>query len=119
MIGLDKARLMADQARLGATKNGLRGKSSLTDAEKVSQDFEAVFLGQMLEHMFEGVESNPIGGSSFADDTFRSYMLEEYSKIMSRSGGIGLADHVQREILKLQEVDDYADTGGSPRLQLR
>ena len=31
-------------------------------------------------------------------------MFQEYGKAVARQGGIGLADMVQKEILKLQEV---------------
>ena len=31
-------------------------------------------------------------------------MTEEYGKIIARSGGIGVADHVKREMLRMQEV---------------
>ena len=30
-------------------------------------------------------------------------MVQEYGKAIARSGGIGIADSVQREILKMQE----------------
>ena len=31
-------------------------------------------------------------------------MVEQYGKSIARSGGIGIADSVEREILKLQEI---------------
>jgi Rod binding domain-containing protein len=31
-------------------------------------------------------------------------MVEQYGKQISQSGGIGIADYVKRELLKLQEV---------------
>ena len=40
-----------------------------------------------------------------AEATWRSQLNEEYSKVISKRGGIGLADVLQREILRLQEVE--------------
>jgi hypothetical protein len=31
-------------------------------------------------------------------------MIDEYGKLISRSGGLGIADQVKREMLKIQEV---------------
>lgn len=73
--------------------------------DAAAQDFEAVFISQMLEHMFDGVQTNEIFGGGEAEDIYRSMMIDEYGKIMSKAGGIGLADHVKRQLLTLQEME--------------
>ncbi len=71
---------------------------------KTAQDFEAVFLSQMLKPMFDGIETEaPFGGGS-AEKMYRSLMVEEYGKSIAQSGGIGLADSIMSEMLKMQEV---------------
>ena len=71
---------------------------------KAAQEFESVFLGQMMAPMFEGLgEDDPFGGGPSAK-VYRSMMVQEYGKVIARSGGIGIAEAVEREILKLQEV---------------
>ncbi len=73
-------------------------------AREVAEDFEALFLAQMLAPMFAGLRTEgPFGGGS-AEKTYRSLLVEEYGKAVARAGGVGIADAVQREILKLQEV---------------
>jgi Rod binding domain-containing protein len=73
-------------------------------ARKTAQEFEAVFLGRMFESMFSGVgEDGPMGGGASAAP-FRAMLTDEYARSVSASGGIGLADHVYREILALQEA---------------
>lgn len=72
-------------------------------AREAAQEFEAVFLSQMLGHMFAGLPTDgPFGGGP-AEATYRSLMINEYGKQIARAGGIGLADQVMTEILKLQE----------------
>ena len=81
--------------------------SATTDADaaqRTAQDFEAFFLAQMFEHMFSGVEPDAMFGGGEGEQVFRSMMFQEYGKTVARQGGIGLADMVQKEILKLQEV---------------
>ena len=39
--------------------------------DDTAQDFEAVFISQMLEHMFDGVETDPLTGGGEAEDEQR------------------------------------------------
>lgn len=71
---------------------------------KAAVDFEAVFLTEMLKPMFEGIEAEePFGGGN-SEDIWRSFQLGEFGKAIARSGGIGLAPVVYRELLQLQEA---------------
>lgn len=76
-----------------------------TEARKVSEEFEAIFVQQMVEQMWSGIETDgPFGGGN-AERIFRSLLNEEYSIQIARGGGLGIADNVYREILKLQEIE--------------
>jgi Rod binding domain-containing protein len=72
--------------------------------DKVAKDFESVFIAQMLAPMFEGVEVDEMFGGGTGEEMYRSLMIEEYGKIMAKSGGIGIADQVKAELLRLQEM---------------
>jgi len=77
---------------------------SQKQARKVADDFEAVFLSQMLKPMFEGIKPEaPFGGGN-SEAMWRSMQIEEYGKAITKAGGIGIADSVYREMIKLQEV---------------
>ncbi len=69
-----------------------------------AEEFEAVFLSQMLEPMFKGIETDGMFGGGSSEKIYQSVMLQEYGKALARSGGVGIADAVEREILRLQEV---------------
>lgn len=72
---------------------------------EVAQEFEAQFISQMLGTMFQGVETDgPLGGGE-AENIYRSMLIDQYGKAMSRAGGIGVAEHVKREMLRMQEVE--------------
>ena len=86
---------------LGADGPGQTGNTAA--ARQAAEDFEAVFLSQMLSHMFAGVETGGPFGGGHAEEVFRSVMVDEYGKMMARSGGVGIADNVMSEILRIQE----------------
>ena len=76
---------------------------SLDKIKAVAGEFESVFLNNMLEEMFAGVgEDDPFGNSEGAA-TWRSLQTEEFGRAISRAGGIGLAEHVERHLIALQE----------------
>ena len=73
--------------------------------KEAAEAFEAFFLSQMLADMFSGVETDPIFGGGPGETVFRSLMIDEYGKSLARNGGVGIADSVLQEIVRLQEVD--------------
>jgi Rod binding domain-containing protein len=78
--------------------------ANATTAKKAAQDFESVFVSQMLGQMFSGLATDgPFGGGE-GEAMFRSLMLDEYGKQITAQGGIGLADAVTRQLLKHQEI---------------
>lgn len=89
------------------TTRGPQGGSAKTveQARKAGEEFEAMFLGQMLQHMFAGIETNSEFGGGTGEDMWRSVLVEQYGKEISRNGGIGIADAVVRELLKNQESE--------------
>lgn len=72
-------------------------------AAAAAKDFEAVFLAEMLKPMFETVEVDDTFGGGHGEEVFRGLMVQEYGKMLSQKGGIGLATHIQAQLLKLQE----------------
>ncbi len=73
-------------------------------AHKAAENFESFFLQQSFESMFQGIGSDTLFGGGEGETIYRSLLLQEYSKVAAKSGGIGIADAVQREILRTQEM---------------
>lgn len=69
-----------------------------------AEDFEAVFLSEMLRPMFENLQVDGLLGGGSAERIYQSFMVQEYGKSMAKAGDIGIADMVERELLKMQEV---------------
>ena len=62
-------------------------------ARSAAQAFEASFLAEMLRH--SGLNANPAGfGGGAGEDAFSGLLTEEYARLLSARGGIGLAERV-------------------------
>jgi peptidoglycan hydrolase FlgJ len=79
-----------------------------------AQDFEAFFIGQMMEHMMAGMETDPTFGGGPGEDMWRSMLNQEYGKEIAKTGKLGVADHVMRGMLAAQEQRD-AESGRAPK----
>ena len=71
--------------------------------DKTSQDFEAMFATQMLQPMFEGIPVNPTFGGGHGEEVMRSFMLQEYGKMLAKGGRLGIAAQVKSEMIRAQE----------------
>ena len=94
------------QAQISASKTGTLGNMRGLDdkaARATAENFEAVFLSQMLGPMFDTLPTDGIMGGGQAEGIYRDMMVDEVGKSIAKSGGIGIADSIYREILKLQE----------------
>lgn len=78
--------------------------SSPNEIRKAAQDLEAMFLGQMFNHMFSGIKTDGPFGGGHAEKMFQSLLVQEYGKVIASQGGIGIADQIERQLLGLQEV---------------
>lgn len=73
---------------------------------ETAQAFEASFLSSMFKPMFDGIKTDgPFGGGQ-GEAMFRSFLTDALAKQTTKAGGIGLADTVQREMLKLQGLSE-------------
>lgn len=73
-------------------------------AWKASQDFEQVFLNNMFQHMFSGLEGDgPLGGKG-AGGVWRSFLIDKYAENFTKSGGVGIAKQVYSTLLAQQET---------------
>jgi flagellar protein FlgJ len=73
-------------------------------AIKAAEDFEAVFITEILGSMFEGIKTDgPFGGGP-GEQIFRSLLLDRYGRSLASQGGFGIADSVKRQLLATQEI---------------
>ncbi len=100
MNGLSAATV--DPALLAGTPRATTADFARTRAKDAAQKFEAQVLSVMLQQMFAGLSTDGAFGGGEGEQMFRSVLTEAMGKEMAKTGGVGIADSVQREILKLQ-----------------
>ena len=94
--------LAARKAKLPADMSGIETRAQ---AEAVAQQFERMFIAEMLQPMFSGIETDgPFGGGQ-GEDVFRPMLLDQYADAVARGGGVGIGDAVLKEILRLQGLE--------------
>lgn len=99
MLGQQAAR---DAAALNPFNTALENIKTSKESTKVAKEFEAAFLGQMLQPMFTNIDaSSPFGGGA-AEQTFRPMLINEFANALSAKGGVGVADAVLREMVRIQ-----------------
>lgn len=107
LTGPDLMRIQSNSPEPAKARRGnLQGaaKASSEKIDQVAADFEAQFISQMLGNMFSTVDTNGYLGGGEAEEFYRDMLVDEYGKIIARTGGIGVSDHVKREMLRMQEV---------------
>ena len=75
---------------------------------ETAEAFEASFLSQMMKPMFEGLSTEAPFGGGEAEGTWRGFLVEAMAKQTVKAGGIGLADQVVAQMLKMQETQEPA-----------
>ena len=78
-------------------------QASQDEALKVGRQFEQMFLTQMLAPMFDAIETDGPFGGGHGEQMMRSFQTDAFAQSIVSRGGIGLAQNVAREILRLQE----------------
>lgn len=79
----------------------------IAEAKKVGQDFEAVFIGKMLNIVFDMVKPNKLFGGGAGEKMFKSLLIDEYAKEISKKDALHVGQYVTDFILKFQEVKDH------------
>lgn len=92
----------AAATRMAAPKLGPNQEAGKLRA--AAQEFEAVFLSQMMETMFQGIRTDGPFGGGHGESVYRSLLIQEYGKVIAKRGGIGLAEAVTKQMIGAQEV---------------
>jgi flagellar protein FlgJ len=72
---------------------------------KSAKDFEAMAIGQLLQPMFDTVDtsSHAFGGGR-GEEAWKPMLVQEFAKQIAAHGGLGLAKPVYDAMLRMQET---------------
>lgn len=106
LAGLQKkvsAQAAAVQKMAKAEPGSRLDDANMEKVREAAQDFEAFFIGQMMEQMMSGMESDPMFGGGQGEEVWRSMLTQEYGKEVAKTGRLGVTDHVMSAMLRAQE----------------
>ena len=102
--------MQASQEGSAEAAKKLKDARELKKVEDAAQEFEAVFIGEMLKPMFEGIETDGQFGGGKGEEIFRGMMVQEYGKMLAKNGGIGLSSQIREQMIQMQEEANNANT---------
>jgi Rod binding domain-containing protein len=96
---------MSDPVSTGPASPAARAAQLAPKLKATAQEFEAVFLGQMVKIMMEAgkPEGEFTGGGG--EEMFRGVLAEKLGSEMAKRGGVGLQPMVLDQMIKMQEQE--------------
>lgn len=91
--------VVSPAAPAAARVAGSREAKAWTNA----QNFEQVYLNTMLGQMFNSLGDKTAMGGKQAE-AWRGMLVDQYARNISAQGGVGLANHIYRELIGAQEA---------------
>ncbi len=74
---------------------------------KQAVELEGVFLNTLMKEMFSSIKTDEESfGGGFAEETWRGIQSEQFATALAEKGGIGLADQLMGDLLRLQEANN-------------
>lgn len=83
------------------TAPGPQAQTQVSAARESAKEFEAMFLGQMVDEMLSTVEIGNFGGGH-AEETWRSFLSDAIGRSIADQGSTGIADGIETAILRYQ-----------------
>lgn len=103
-----RARAQQAEQMTQAAANKL-GSAKLESIDKAAKEFEGMFISEMLNHMFSGIEVDPEFGGGHGEEMFRSLLVNEYGKQIASGPGIGIASKVKEVMIAMQSASPSAE----------
>lgn len=89
----------------GATQApGAQAAAGKSQTRKTADDFESMFLESSLDRLTQSTgDEGPLGENGTGGGVYKSMLSKEYAHSIVKSGGLGIANQVYAQMLKLQE----------------
>lgn len=104
-----------DKIRVAQSSSGEKQKSEL---KKISQEFEAIFIAQLLKVMRETIEESGLTEEGFGKSIYTEMFDQEVSLNIARRGAMGIADLMYRDLLALSSRSGQPESKTSAQEKL-
>lgn len=79
--------------------------------KEACQDFEAIFLSQILKSMRKTVSKTDLFGKGTDEETFQEMMDSELCRSVARTQSVGIADVLYRQLSAQMKNESQSDSG--------
>jgi Rod binding domain-containing protein len=104
IINSNQLNMLADNAINKSSTSNLSNKKD-QELQDVAEQFEAIFVHQMLKQARQGKLAEGLF-SSEAQDTFNNMLDIEYSQILSKKNNFGIADALIKQFQPHLQIKD-------------
>ena len=104
IINSNQLNILADNAVNKSSSSNLINKEN-QELKDVAEQFEAIFVHQMLKQARQGKLAEGLF-SSEAQDTFNNMLDIEYSQILSKKNNFGIADALIKQFQPHLQIKD-------------
>jgi flagellar protein FlgJ len=94
----------ASNGKAEALESKTKQAKDIGKIRKLAEDFEAMFVEQMLKGMRTSVQKSGLIDGGNAEEIYTSMLDSEYAKTMAGQRSTGLADLVERQLLQSMGV---------------
>ncbi len=88
--------ISVSQAQSPAAPNVAIAPDRDADLRRTAQEFESIFVAQMLQ--YSGLSKAVSANGGFGGEAFASLLIEEYAARLVERGGFGVADKVYEQL---------------------
>jgi Rod binding domain-containing protein len=98
------AKVKAETSQLNrAQKAGSNGEVENAKMRELAEEFEQIFLQTMLSTMMESTTPEAPFNGGAGETQWQGFLVNEYAGAIASGGGIGLADSIYQDMIRLQQ----------------
>ena len=101
------------ESRLQSIRGAAPGEAQKSELRKVAQEFEAIFIAQMLKVMRETIEESGLLEGGFGKSIYTELFDQEVSLSLARRGTLGISNILYDSLSQRPEPEQEPDS--SPR----
>ena len=98
MINMNIARLQYENVQPNRTIQSVQQNGKDNKLRKACEDFEAIFVKQMLKSMKSTINKSGMLGGGFAEEIYDDMLYDEYAKKMTKTANFGIADSLYKQL---------------------
>ncbi len=88
------------------------GDAKKAAIHKAAVEFQSLFVEMMLKSMRDTVGQDKLTGGGHGEEVYNSFLDREYASAISRRGGLGLAEMIEKQLLAQESGEGKVSRGG-------